>query len=60
MTYRQKGQNNNASKLTWADVDEMRVLRWEGWTLKRLAARYGVSLTTIGRVCLAQTWRRDR
>ena len=46
-------------KLAEHEVEEMRRLNRESkWTLQRLAARYGVSISTIHKAVRGQTWAR--
>ena len=42
---------HGGSKVTLEQVDEMRHLRLEGWTLKTLSAKFGVSISNIARTC---------
>jgi hypothetical protein len=50
------GSDHPSAKWTEDDVREARMLRQQGWTLTRLAARYGVSITTVHRAVLGITW----
>lgn len=50
-----RGTKNSRAKLTEDDVRELRRLREEGWTAKRLSQRFGVALSTC-----VEIWRRVR
>lgn len=45
MNCRERGRH--MMKLTRSKVEELRALRQQGWTIRRLAERFGVSTTTI-------------
>ena len=51
-----RGERHWAAKLTWADVDAIRASR--DVTTGALAARYGVSVTTIQRILSGSLWKR--
>ena len=53
------GEKSGQSKLTQAQVDEIRVLVKSGVMQKDLAPRYGVIPDTISRIIRGATWRRD-
>lgn len=40
-------------KVSWNEVSELRRLRGRGWTLKDLAARYGLGISQVHRIV---TW----
>jgi hypothetical protein len=50
------GESNPASKLMQADVNSIRQLRAEGWTIKRLAAQFRMGTTTIGNIIHRRIW----
>lgn len=52
----QKGSLNNASKLTEEDVVAIKYMRKNGFKLRVIAEKYGVSLTTISAVMCKQNW----
>lgn len=52
-----RGSGHGRSKLTEDDVRTIRQLRSEGWTLDRLAVRFGVRLTNIHAIVRRDTWR---
>jgi hypothetical protein len=54
------GETHAGSKLTWNQVDEMRSLRSEGWTLQRLAERYEVTAGMVSRIVRGEAWRVER
>jgi hypothetical protein len=54
---RPMGESQYFSKLTDDRVREIRWLRQCGWKLTELAERYGVYMTTIGKVCSGETWK---
>jgi hypothetical protein len=52
-----KGENHSQSKLTSAQVSEIRKLRNQGYTQKRLALLFSVSRKNISNIVNFQTWR---
>ena len=52
----QMGSNNSQSRLTEADVREMRSRRAAGALLRELADEYGVSVGTISGICSRRRW----
>jgi hypothetical protein len=56
---RRKGEQNGQSKLTWADVAEIREQARVGVSQRDLAETYQVSQTTIFDVISGRTWRDD-
>lgn len=52
----QDGERNNAAKLTWAQVDEIRRMRIEGWTQQRIADHFGVARPTISSIVSGKRW----
>ncbi len=50
------GEWNPASKLTEADVREIRALSTQGWTREDLARRFGVNHSTVSHVVSGETW----
>jgi len=51
------GSKNGLSKLTESDVIEIRHKRELGYTIISLADEYGVTHTSISRICLKHTWK---
>ncbi len=51
------GAEHAKSKLTEEKVREIRRLRTEGWTLRRLAAHFGVTRDAIWKVSTKSSWR---
>lgn len=52
------GEGHHGAKLTNAEVLQMRSLRLTGWMLKDLAAKFGVSPTTVCEVTKGKLWKR--
>jgi hypothetical protein len=52
-----KGEAHHKAKLRLADLPEVRQLRAEGWSQQRIADRFGVTQTTIGRVLSGAIWK---
>lgn len=51
------GAANNAARLDWVKVREIRRLREERhWQLQRIAKRFKVSETQVGKICANQAW----
>jgi hypothetical protein len=50
------GSRGNCVKLKDEDVREVRRLRSQGYTLRRIAARLGVAEATIWDICSGRTW----
>ena len=51
------GEGKGRAKLSEAQVDEIRALYATGqWTQKQLAERYGVWITTVGKLLRGETW----
>lgn len=51
------GEAHGRAKLTGATVMEARKLRADGWTLERLAARFGVTHRAVRLACIGETWK---
>ena len=51
------GSKHHYAKLDEEKVAEMRKLRLDGWELKDLAIKYGVSTGSISLICKRKTWR---
>ncbi len=51
------GERHWNAKLRQRDVDEIRKLRADGWQLKALAAKFGVSDASISMICAGLKWR---
>lgn len=54
---RVKGTANGASKLTEAQVRELRLLREQGWLLRDLAAKYDLSVPQIWHITKRNSWK---
>ena len=52
-----KGEKNPSSILTEKDVIEVKVLRANGWTCKRIASKYFVCDATISHIVNGRTWK---
>lgn len=53
----QKGEDQPLSKLTEAEVQEIRNLHHQGHTLKQLGEQFGVDKSTIGYITRRKTWK---
>jgi hypothetical protein len=51
-----RGEGSGGSKLTTADVLEIKKLRAAGETCTAIGARFGVKHSTISRVCSGVRW----
>jgi len=51
------GERNNTTKLTTAQVDEIRAAARNGASQRALGRQYGVCKSTIGYLIRAETWR---
>ncbi len=47
------------SQMTWEKVRELRRLRTEGWTLKALGQRYGMSTSSAYYIVANKTWKEE-
>jgi lambda repressor-like predicted transcriptional regulator len=45
--------------MTWEKARELRRLRIEGWTLKALGERYGISTSSAYAIVANQTWKEE-
>lgn len=54
---RAKGENNGASKLTEAQISEMRSLYNTCWTQAEIARRFGVGTGTVSNVVNRKVWK---
>lgn len=55
------GEKHPEAVLTWDKVDEMRLLRSQGWTYAKLGKRFGVSGVRARAICKKIGWRdKDR
>lgn len=52
-----RGEGHGNSKLTNVIVEEAKILRRQGFSLKQIADNYGVCSTTIGRAITGKSWR---
>jgi Mor family transcriptional regulator len=50
------GESHPSARLTEERIAEAQQLRDQGWKLSALADRYGVSLSTIGRILQGRSW----
>lgn len=51
------GEKNKNSKLTLETVLEMRALYKSGWTLKKIAQKYKMSISWIGKIIRGDAWK---
>ena len=51
------GEKHGNSKLSETDIREIRTLKNEGWSVKKIADRFGISRTTAHRICNRVLWR---
>ena len=51
------GSRNSQSKLTEADIPEIRRLRSDGWTFQAIGDKFGVKFTAIAKICYGQSWK---
>jgi hypothetical protein len=51
------GENIHNAKLKNNDVINMRKMREEGFLLKDISSKFGIAVSTAGRVCRGITWR---
>lgn len=51
-----KGESNPAAKITEDDVRNIRALRLQRWTLKQIAAQYGLSISNIHDIIRRKIW----
>ena len=52
------GENHENSKLTYEDVDDIKVLRALGWTQQRLSDMYGINQSQVSRLIRGKAWAR--
>ncbi len=52
-----RGEQHGCAVLKAESVDKIRALRLTGWTLSSLAERFGVTETTVSRICLGRAWK---
>ena len=50
------GEDHHGAKLTDEKVAEIRRLRTDGWKFRELAERFGVSGSTLSRICAGTRW----
>jgi len=53
---RNRGERQGRSKLTRAQVVELRALKEGGWTLRALGSRYGVDFSTVRLIVTGKNW----
>jgi hypothetical protein len=51
------GERNGSAKLSEAKVRELIAKRQRGWTCKKLATRYGISLSCVYQICNGILWK---
>lgn len=51
------GSKHHAAKITEADALAIRALRVRGWTLKRLAKQFGLSVPTVCWIAKGKAWK---
>jgi hypothetical protein len=54
--HRPRGTAHHAAKLTEEDVVSLRKMRREGWSIPRLAKRFGVSFATVQSAASGKLW----
>jgi hypothetical protein len=52
-----RGEQHHNSKMTADQVRELRALSKDGWTLARLAERFGIRISTASYIVRRETWR---
>lgn len=52
-----KGEKNGCAKLTESDVCEIRALRDDGWLLRKIAEKYGVTKQQVSYICSGKCWK---
>lgn len=50
------GDRNAAAKLDWVKVDQIRLMRANGYKLKDIASVYGISEATVSVICSGKSW----
>lgn len=51
-----KGSNNPKAQVTEVDVVSMRRLRAQGWRVKDIAERFGITQKSASHICRGKTW----
>jgi len=57
LKWRKSGPHNGRTKLTWPQVDTIRLLFQMGWSGYRLAKFFGVNYKTIWQILKGKTWK---
>jgi hypothetical protein len=57
LKWRKSGPHNGRTKLTWPQVDAIRLLFKSGWSTRKLAKLFGVDHKTIWQIRAGKTWR---
>jgi hypothetical protein len=52
-----RGAENSAAILTQEQVDRMRLLRTNGWTLEKLAIEFTISSSQVSNICRGVSWK---
>jgi hypothetical protein len=52
-----RGEDHPKAKINEKKVFQIRKFHAKGWTIKRIAAKYGVSTTAISRVLSGKSWK---
>ena len=53
------GAYSSSAKLSIANIEDIRLKRREGWKLTDLSALYGVHYSTISKIYLNKTWKKE-
>lgn len=56
---RRTGENVNTAKLTWTQIDEIRLMFQEGMTQKVIAPHFRVHPSTISYIVRCKTWKKE-
>jgi len=57
LKWRKSGPHNGRTKLTWPQVDTIRLLFQMGWSAYRLAKFFGVNYKTVWQILKGKTWK---
>jgi len=57
LKWRKSGPHNGRTRLTWPQVDAIRLLLQNGWSAYRLAKLFGVNYKTVWQIREGKTWK---
>ena len=57
LKWRKSGPHNGRTKLTWPQVDAIRLLFKSGWSTRKLAKLFGVDHKTVWQIRAGKTWK---